>query len=206
MVFDRPENTGRCPPHVQLPERVFISIDLYIHFPAAAPRPNLSLLVAHYFPGIECPYSMDPYTFTTEQEGISTAEHALDELRVFLHTTSGADRTAQGPSNRAPPVGFHSSDREFALREQLEILEERLRMISDARFARTLIEDENERAVVGNADHNEIILDLLRNIVMTVRDVTANQTYDAFDPFLDDDDGYLSGGQGAGPRSVTSFG
>lgn len=145
---------------------------------------------------------MDPFAFTTEHEGILAAERALNELRVFLHSTStattGGVRSAPG-SSRAPPVrvgGFNGDDSmNLALRAQLDDLEDMLRMISDARFARSLIEDQDERAAVGEGD-DEGSVDLLRLIVMTANDVMASQTYDSLDGVSDIDgvDETLHGG------------
>ncbi|KXN85221.1 hypothetical protein AN958_11496 [Leucoagaricus sp. SymC.cos] len=139
-------------------------------------------------PSSPVPYIMDPFAITTEDEGIRNAERALDELRVLIHTTSGASRAAPGPSNRVPPI-IGDDDRSFALQGQLNDLEEMLRMITDAHFARSLIEDDNERAAVANAG-DEGSIDLLRILVMTIQDVMASQTYDGFDPLpVDDHDG-----------------
>ncbi|KAF9450773.1 hypothetical protein P691DRAFT_788583 [Macrolepiota fuliginosa MF-IS2] len=124
----------------------------------------------------------DPFAFTTEDEGILIAERAVDKLRVFLQTPDNATggATSSGPS-RAPgrahtQVG-NVSDANLALREQLSTLEDMLMMITDVRFARSLIgigeEDENENDV-GNVE-------VLKSVVMAVRDVMAWQTHENFD-------------------------
>ncbi|KAJ3574110.1 hypothetical protein NP233_g1985 [Leucocoprinus birnbaumii] len=139
---------------------------------------------------------MDPFVFTTEEEGILAAERALDELRVLLHTTSGEGRNIPGSSNSVPSIAqaLRGLDQDFALREQLNDLDEMLRMITDSRLARTLIEDENERAAVGVGEDGENV-DLLGIIVMTAREVMASQTYDDFDP-----SSYDQGPDGEAPR------
>ncbi|KAF9441145.1 hypothetical protein P691DRAFT_813542 [Macrolepiota fuliginosa MF-IS2] len=137
---------------------------------------------------------MDPFVFVTEEEGILAAESTLDELRLFLHITSP-------DLSQMPPVGFGSDDINFAFRAQLDTFEDMLRMVTDARLARTLIEDEDERAATGNMDDDEGNIDLLRFIVTTARDVMASQKYDSFDAVSDDDD-FLNGGPpGAGESS-----
>ncbi|KAF5353320.1 hypothetical protein D9756_007982 [Leucocoprinus leucothites] len=129
---------------------------------------------------------MDPFAFTTEEEGILMAERALDELRVFLHAIDGhgGGRSAPGPSNGTPPMAFLGGDQGFALHEQLHDLEGILRMITDARLARTLIEDENERVAAENGDGEN--MNLLAVIIMTAREVMTFQTYVGFDPLYDD--------------------
>lgn len=100
--------------------------------------------------------------FTTEEDGIHNAEWALDELRKFV---------------RVPPVGLGNIDKKVALRTQLENLEEMMRVITDARFARSLIKNKKERALVTQRGH-QASLEMLRFIVITTRDVLASQTYD----------------------------
>lgn len=144
---------------------------------------------------------MNPLTFTTEEDGISSAERALDGLRDFLHTSSSGGRGTAPGLFRVPPVRLGNIDREIALRTQLENLEEMMGMITDARFARSLIEDEDERAFVDQGE-NEASLEMLRFIVRTARDVLASQTYGNPNGYDDDDTESLNGlreAPGVGP-------
>ncbi|KAF9447653.1 hypothetical protein P691DRAFT_104923 [Macrolepiota fuliginosa MF-IS2] len=136
---------------------------------------------------------MDPFVFIADERGVLAAESALDELRLFLHTASAmASSTGEFPSR----VGAGGDDINFAVRAQLYTLEDMLRVVTDARLATALIEDEGEiLAIVNMGD------EVLRFIVTTARDVIASQRYDSFYAVSDDDD-FLDGGlPGAGESS-----
>jgi hypothetical protein len=98
---------------------------------------------------------MSYHNVQNDEDGIRAANQALDDVRALLRRRTGMSS-----------IGA-ADDMDYALRFQLENMEDMLREITDARFARTLAEGQD---VVARGNEN---VEILLFIVTTARDMLS---------------------------------
>lgn len=110
---------------------------------------------------------MDPYTFTNTDDGILNAEYALKSLRAILNFDDSSAATQE--SSDPDEVLEFNEDKIIALHEQLKGLEDMLRLVTDARLARSL-------SGQGTIEVDEESMDVLRRVIRIANDIIASET------------------------------
>ncbi|KAF5353319.1 hypothetical protein D9756_007980 [Leucocoprinus leucothites] len=110
---------------------------------------------------------MSYLNFDNDEEGIRNANQALDDVRALLQRRTGTSSIGATASS--------SVDRDFALHFQLENLEDMLREITDARFARMLSGEDDDGVVVMRSENVEMLM----FIVMTAREMLLRDRSDS---------------------------
>ncbi|XP_006455679.1 hypothetical protein AGABI2DRAFT_121576 [Agaricus bisporus var. bisporus H97] len=111
--------------------------------------------------------NMDPYTFTNTDDGILNAEYALKSLRAILNFDDSSAATQE--SSDPDEVLEFNEDKIIALHEQLKGLEDMLRLVTDARLARSL-------SGQGTIEVDEESMDVLRRVIRIANDIIASET------------------------------